>query len=106
MHRRPLIYRGESLAAFANSVFKEMCRPPTNRKKLSEAQHEHLWQRQGCCCNTFGSHVAAQTNVDHICPRSQGGDDDLDNLQIVCSPCQASKTIFETFSFVEDEHPI
>ena len=32
------------------------------------------------------------TDVDHIIPRSQGGSDELDNLQALCHECHKSKT--------------
>jgi hypothetical protein len=45
-------------------------------------------------------------NVDHVCPRFVGGDDGLENLQIICSNCHAQKTMIDRLSFVEDEHPL
>ena len=45
VYKRPIIHRGESLASFSNSVFRELCHPPTTRKKLTDAQHERIWQR-------------------------------------------------------------
>ena len=33
--------------------------------------------------------------VDHIKPKSQGGDDDMGNLECICTPCHASKTAAE-----------
>jgi 5-methylcytosine-specific restriction protein A len=36
--------------------------------------------------------VTIATEVDHIVPKSQGGTDDDDNLQAICSPCHKTKT--------------
>ncbi len=55
VYKRPLIYNGESLAAFPNSVSGSCTTTPTYKKKLSEAHHERIWQRQGRCCNTCGT---------------------------------------------------
>lgn len=44
--------------------------------------------RDGCCqlCGTEES-----LSVDHIVPRNLGGDDNLSNLQVLCSSCNSSK---------------
>ena len=57
-------------------------------------------------CNLCGSPGVHQTNADHIQPRFVGGEDALDNLQIICTTCHASKTTLGNLSFVEDEHPL
>ena len=35
------------------------------------------------------------TEVDHIIPKSQGGTDNPDNLQAICTPCHKDKTQVE-----------
>jgi len=35
---------------------------------------------------------AAATEVDHVIPRSRGGDDADDNLQGLCRPCHGTKS--------------
>ncbi len=42
-------------------------------------------------CEAKGRLVAA-TDVDHIVPRSKGGEDDEDNLQSLCRHCHSTKT--------------
>lgn len=44
--------------------------------------------RDGCCqlCGT-----EERLTVDHIVPRVLGGDDNLNNLQVLCSRCNSSK---------------
>jgi 5-methylcytosine-specific restriction endonuclease McrA len=44
--------------------------------------------RDGCCqkCGTED-----RLSVDHIVPRSLGGTDNLDNLEVLCSSCNSSK---------------
>ena len=44
--------------------------------------------RDGCCqrCGTEDN-----LSVDHIVPRSLGGDDSLSNLEVLCQSCNSSK---------------
>ncbi|WP_299948316.1 HNH endonuclease [uncultured Microbulbifer sp.] len=51
---------------------------------------------KGLCqlCLLKGLAVAG-THVDHIKPKSQGGTDDMDNLQLLCKPCHLTKTAQE-----------
>lgn len=39
------------------------------------------------CCGSFGGDLA----VDHIRPVSRGGGSELENLQLLCTPCNSSK---------------
>ena len=41
------------------------------------------------CCQMCGSEE--RLSVDHIVPRTLGGDDNLSNLQCLCSSCNSSK---------------
>lgn len=45
-------------------------------------------------CLRYGIYTSA-TDVDHIIPRSQGGSDDLSNLQALCHECHKKKTATE-----------
>lgn len=38
---------------------------------------------------------APATEVDHIMPKSAGGDDRMDNLQALCKSCHSAKTMKE-----------
>lgn len=42
-------------------------------------------------CRKIGR-VTAATECDHIKPKAEGGTDDLDNLQAICSACHREKT--------------
>ncbi len=55
--------------------------------------HKHLLygQQEGRCamCSTITLFNAME--VDHIVPRAEGGGDELENLQLLCRPCNATK---------------
>ncbi|MCV9371074.1 HNH endonuclease [Bacillus paralicheniformis] len=38
-------------------------------------------------------------NIDHIIPQASGGTDDIDNLQLLCRPCNAAKSALNTEEF-------
>lgn len=40
--------------------------------------------------------VTYGNEVDHITPKSQGGTDDLENLQTICGDCHKAKTLKES----------
>ena len=48
-------------------------------------------------CRQCAAHgiVEIATTVDHIIPKSAGGDDDTDNLQPLCAACHRDKTVRE-----------
>jgi 5-methylcytosine-specific restriction endonuclease McrA len=49
---------------------------------------EQIIRRDGCC-QMCGSDE--RLSVDHIVPRVLGGDDNPNNLQVLCSSCNSSK---------------
>lgn len=42
-----------------------------------------------------GGRITPAREVDHIIPKSQGGADDLDAIQSICTACHAAKTTRE-----------
>lgn len=62
--------------------------PRIRAKVLTRDGWECQLRQPGC--------LTEATEVDHIQPVSQGGDDDLDNLAAVCHPCHKKKTAIET----------
>ena len=46
-------------------------------------------------CEAKG-YVTLANAVDHILPKSQGGTDDMENLQAICNECHEEKTIAES----------
>ena len=45
-------------------------------------------------CKAIGRYTPA-SEVDHIVPKSHGGDDRLANLQCICAACHSAKTVRE-----------
>lgn len=54
-----------------------------------------MWRAQGeqcaLCSREWPEHLITEMSVDHIVPRSKGGSDSEDNLQLTCPTCNASK---------------
>jgi len=81
-------------------------RAAIDRGRLSPSKRGYgwAWQRlrtnvllmEPLCreCRAWGRVVAA-TDVDHITPKSQGGTDDMTNLQALCHSCHSAKTMRE-----------
>ena len=52
----------------------------------------HLYGKQEGVCAGCAMHFPFKImEVDHILPQSRGGTDHLENLQLLCSPCNRSK---------------
>ena len=58
----------------------------------TQANLDYLYGVQRGNCIGCGLHYHAKDfHIDHITPRSQGGTDDLDNLQLLCGHCNSTK---------------
>ena len=59
-------------------------------RKVALQRDRHLCQ----LCLKEGRYTPG-THVDHILAKAKGGTDDLSNLQVVCPPCHALKSIHD-----------
>lgn len=50
-----------------------------------------LLSKQRGRCNGCACDIRQSYTVDHIIPRSRGGSNDIDNIQLLCGPCNSSK---------------
>lgn len=65
------------------------------RKTINKSTRYAVLERAGFKCQACGDKPSKYNNVtlhiDHIIPRSWGGDDSEDNLQVLCERCNCSK---------------
>ena len=61
--------------------------------RVTEDQSIDIERRQGARCKWCGALLSAQTkpHLDHVFPLAFGGDDTLENLQLLCSTCNQGK---------------
>lgn len=57
--------------------------------KLPTAKRKRIMERDAYRCRHCGDHH--QLSIDHIVPRSAGGSNHDDNLQVLCVPCNLKK---------------
>lgn len=63
-------------------------------RKLSKQDRASLFQKQKGACNGCGrSFDDDLLQEDHIVPRAKGGEDTLENKQLLCGPCNATKGV-------------
>ena len=82
------------------SAYKDGKPDPVARKKGAQTKRwilKHLIIKHGGCCALCGLAVVMtpnhprQATVDHVIPRSHGGQDLLSNLQLACYECNQIK---------------
>ena len=85
--------------------------PPLSQVPRWKARRLWVLKRDKHLCQLCKRKQA--TEVDHIRPRSQGGDHEYDNLMAVCSDCHEVKTLKEAqphmrerIAFDQDGNPI
>ena len=67
----------------------------SRRKKRMPITYEMRWElgcRQRWKCKGCKKLLPSAAQVDHVVPLSAGGDDKMDNMQMLCANCHAEKT--------------
>lgn len=65
--------------------------PITNlRHTIPDAVRHHVLQRDEFCCQHCGA--TEHLEIDHIRPVTLGGDNDINNLQVLCGTCNRRKS--------------
>ena len=62
---------------------------------ISDSLKSEILDHDNCRCRACGFSDRLTLEIDHVKPRSLGGSDDLDNLQILCSFCNNTKADVE-----------
>jgi 5-methylcytosine-specific restriction endonuclease McrA len=67
------------------------------RRRLTQAEWDELWERQGGCCALCAAPLdddpaLGPTEDDHAVPHALDGGEEIDNRQLVHRACHASKT--------------
>jgi len=92
-----LCSRGEKLPGFHSMLSLNFVAPAaplpferTSRAPIPEAVRSEVWRRDSGKCVQCGSKQNLQ--FDHIIPVTRGGATSTANLQLLCQPCNGSKT--------------
>ena len=62
---------------------------------ISDSLKSEILDHDNCRCRACGFKDRLTLEIDHVKPRSLGGSDDLDNLQVLCSFCNNTKANVE-----------
>ncbi|WP_345147945.1 HNH endonuclease [Arthrobacter ginkgonis] len=60
------------------------------RRAIPDDLKQYIWARDEARCRSCGSTTELQ--FDHIIPLAMGGSSNAENLQILCGPCNRSKS--------------
>ena len=77
----------EAVAELSTSPFSRILER-RNRRDIPAPVRREVMERDGCC-----RHCGAvdDLSIDHIVPFSRGGQDTVENLQVLCRPCNSKK---------------
>lgn len=89
-------------------ILETLDRLPALGIAISLQKRNTILERNGYTCQLCGAGAGdpdplypgrkVRLHIDHILPQSQGGTDDDDNLRVLCSTCNQSKSNIQTTS--------
>lgn len=65
--------------------------PQLNLPRYQTHKHELYGKQEGHCTGCKRDFLFRNMTIDHIVPRSKGGTDDINNLQLLCGTCNSIK---------------
>ena len=83
---------GMALIEFLLRVRQVLQQKVRTGRRISKRDKKILYERQNGRCNGCkGKYDIKDLEIDHIVPKSRGGSDDLENLQLLCGHCNRTK---------------
>lgn len=76
--------------------------PNTKRMHISNPIQREVWRNANSQCEQCGSTHALQ--IDHIIPKAKGGQDDTENLRLLCRNCNQRSAIEHYGQMKMDQH--
>ncbi len=73
-----------------NNRFRRNVKTSRKRKSIPQSVKDKVWNRDGGKCVECGSNENLE--FDHIIPHSKGGANTYRNIQLLCEPCNRSKS--------------
>lgn len=83
------IFRNKERSGYARPLSKTYQSQERTRHIPSEVKRD-VWRRDNGCCTQCGSNEFLE--YDHIVPFSRGGANTARNIQMLCQPCNRSKS--------------
>ena len=86
--RVPKVHRKDDRADKANEAKRK---PYQKRYNHPDNKRELFGLQEGECAVCHETLAYRSCEIDHIVPRAKGGGDEMENLQILCAPCNRDK---------------
>jgi hypothetical protein len=85
------LYRGLTFKGFGTKQLEEpKVENEKSSRRISQTVKDKVWNRDGGKCVECGSNENLE--FDHIIPHSKGGANTYRNIQLLCEPCNRSKS--------------
>lgn len=94
-------YNADNLPRLAAIARNRRARKKGNGGRHTAADVEAIFHAQSKKCACCRVRLGAKYHVDHIIPIARGGSDDRKNLQILCAPCNQSKSARDPIEFMQ-----
>ncbi|WCB95431.1 HNH endonuclease [Baekduia alba] len=89
VHERHVRARRRLARAHATLAHEHDARDEHRREPIPRDVRRAVWERDGGACVDCGE--AFELQFDHVIPIALGGADTIENLQVLCGPCNRAK---------------